>query len=111
MKKDENKKSMFVTAASKGLGLTLVKKLLTQNYHAAATSRSVQSLFNKLGEASDNFLPLEMDLTNNENVKEAITKSIAYLGQIDVVVNNEGYALIGTLEELSEQEVRSNFSA
>ena len=105
----KTKKVWFVTGASKGLGLTLAKKLLAQNYHVVATSRSVQSLINNIGEASDCFLPLEMDLTNNENVKEAITKSIAYFGQIDVVVNNAGYALIGTLEELSDQEVKSNF--
>jgi NAD(P)-dependent dehydrogenase (short-subunit alcohol dehydrogenase family) len=105
----ETRKVWFVTGASKGLGLTLVKKLLTQNYRVAATSRSVQSLVQELGESSEDFLPLEMNLTDNENVKAAIGECINHFGQIDVVVNNAGYALIGTLEELSEQEVKSNF--
>ena len=99
----------FITGASKGLGLTLVKKLLSENHSVAATSRSVQSLVDQLGEVTDNFLPLEMDLTDNQNVKEAISKSIAHFGHIDVMVNNAGYALIGTLEELSDQEIRKNF--
>ncbi|WP_194778536.1 SDR family oxidoreductase [Pararhodonellum marinum] len=105
----ETRKVWFVTGASKGLGLTLVKKLLTQNYRVAATSRSVQSLIKELGKSSEDFLPLEMNLTDNENVKAAIGECINHFGQIDVVVNNAGYALIGTLEELSEQEVKSNF--
>jgi NAD(P)-dependent dehydrogenase (short-subunit alcohol dehydrogenase family) len=105
----ETRKVWFVTGASKGLGIQLVKKLLANNYRVVATSRSVQSLIKELGESSDDFLPLEMNLTDNENVKAAIAQCINHFGQIDVVVNNAGYALIGTLEELSEQEVKSNF--
>jgi NAD(P)-dependent dehydrogenase (short-subunit alcohol dehydrogenase family) len=105
----ETRKVWFVTGASKGLGIQLVKKLLANNYRVVATSRSVQSLIKELGESSEDFLPLEMNLTDNENVKAAIAACINHFGQIDVVVNNAGYALIGTLEELSEQEVKSNF--
>jgi NAD(P)-dependent dehydrogenase (short-subunit alcohol dehydrogenase family) len=105
----ETRKVWFVTGASKGLGIQLVKKLLANNYRVVATSRSVRSLIQELGESSDDFLPLEMNLTDNENVKAAIAACINHFGQIDVVVNNAGYALIGTLEELSEQEVKSNF--
>lgn len=105
----EKRKVWFVTGASKGLGMQLVKKLLASNYRVAATSRSALSLIKELGKASDNFLPLEMNLTDNEDVKAAITACVNHFGQIDVVVNNAGYALIGTLEELSEQEVKSNF--
>jgi len=105
----ETKKVWFVTGASKGLGLTLVKKLLAQDYRVAATSRNVQSLVNEIGDVSDSFLPLEMSLTDNENVKAAIAESINHFGQIDVVVNNAGFGLMGTLEELSDEEVKNNF--
>ena len=105
----ETKKVWFVTGASKGLGLALVKKLLENNYRVVATSRSSQSLIKEIGEASDSFLPLEVSLTDNENVKSAIAKSIDYFGQIDVIVNNAGYGQLGTLEELSDEEARANF--
>ncbi|HSF55220.1 MAG TPA: SDR family oxidoreductase [Algoriphagus sp.] len=105
----KTKKVWFVTGASKGLGLTLVKKLLAENYQVAATSRMIQSLTNELGELTEDFLPLEMNLADNENVKQAVAKAIDHFGKIDVLVNNAGYALIGTLEELSDREVLSNF--
>lgn len=105
----DTKKVWFVTGASKGLGLTLVKKLLSIGYRVAATSRNLQSLQEELGPASDQFLPLSMDLTNNDNVKKAIDQCVLHFGQIDVVVNNAGFGLIGTLEELSDKEVRDNF--
>ena len=102
-------KVWFVTGASKGLGLTLVKKLLANHYRVAATSRSLASLHKEIGIASESFLPLEMDLTNNDDVKTAVAQCIQHFRRIDVVVNNAGFGLIGTLEELTDAEVKENF--
>lgn len=103
------KKVWFITGASKGLGLILTKKLLLQGCNVASTSRNKQSLIKEIGEENENFLPIEMDLTKNENVKKAIQTTISHFGRIDVLVNNAGYSQIGTLEELSEKEVEANF--
>lgn len=105
----ETKKVWLVTGASKGLGLSLVKKLLKEGFRVVATTRNTQSLIQELGQSSDVFLPLEVTLTDNDNVKKAIEKSIAHFGQLDVVVNNAGYGQIGTLEELTDEEARTNF--
>jgi NAD(P)-dependent dehydrogenase (short-subunit alcohol dehydrogenase family) len=105
----ETRKVWFVTGASKGLGLTLVKKLLANDYHVAATSRNMETLIKEIGDVSGSFLPLEMNLTDNENVKACIAECINHFGGIDVVVNNAGFGLIGTLEELSDQEVKHNY--
>lgn len=104
------KKVWFITGASKGLGLTLVRKLLNEDFRVIATTRNIQSLIEDVGNASEQFLPLEVDLTDNENVNKAVAKSIEYFGQIDFVVNNAGYAQIGTLEELTDEEVKQNFN-
>lgn len=105
----ETKKVWFVTGASKGLGLALVKKLLANNYRVVATSRNFKSLIAEVGETSETFLPLEVNLTDNDDVKSAIAKSVEHFGQVDVIVNNAGYGQIGTLEELSDKEARTNF--
>ncbi|MDQ3712893.1 MAG: oxidoreductase [Acidobacteriota bacterium] len=105
----DDKKVWFVTGASKGLGLTLAKKLLSEGFRVAATSRNAKALIEAVGEKSENFLPLEMDLLNEQSVSEAIQKTLAAFGEIDVIVNNAGYGQVGTLEEVSDQEVRNNF--
>jgi len=87
----------------------LAKKLLSQGYAVVATSRNIKSLIDEIGAESDMFMPIQMDITDNKNVKMAIETSINYFGKIDVVVNNAGYSQIGTLEELSEKEVENNF--
>lgn len=104
----ENKKVWFVTGASKGLGLTLVKKLLSIGDNVAATSRSLSDLSKAVGEF-ENFLPLAVDLINEESVESAIGQTISKFGQLDVVVNNAGYGMLGALEELSDKESRENF--
>ncbi|MET0570554.1 MAG: SDR family oxidoreductase [Pedobacter agri] len=104
----ENNKVWFVTGASKGLGLTLVKKLLSNGYNVAATSRNLNDLSKAVGEF-ENFLPLSVDLMSEESVESAISKTISKFGQLDIVVNNAGYGMLGALEELSDKEARENF--
>lgn len=106
----EAKKVWFVTGASKGLGLSLVKALLKNGYRVVATSRNKKSLVREFGESSNKFLPLELHLTDDNDVKAAIEKSLLHFGAIDVVVNNAGYGQTGTLEELSDEEVKGNFN-
>jgi NAD(P)-dependent dehydrogenase (short-subunit alcohol dehydrogenase family) len=107
MKKE---KVWFVTGASKGLGLALVKHLLKEGYKVAATSRDVNALRAEAGHESEYFLPLEVSLTSDGSVSEAVAGIIAKLGTIDVVVNNAGYGQLGTLEELTDEEARENFN-
>lgn len=102
-------KVWFITGASKGLGLALVQKLLAYNYRVAATSRTIDVLKQLIPNFSDTFLPLEMDILNDGNVRGSIEKVIAHFGQIDIIVNNAGYSQIGTQEELSDKEVKQNF--
>lgn len=104
----DTKKIWFVTGASKGLGLSLVKRLLDEGYNVAATSRTIESLEKELG-VSKSFLPLEVNITDEKSVSSAIAKTLETFGSIDVVVNNAGYGQLGTLEELSDREARKNF--
>lgn len=102
-------RTWFVTGASKGLGQKLVAHLLEQGHQVAATSRAAASLTDVFGRATDCFLPLEVDLTNDYSVQQAIDKTVQQFGVIDVVVNNAGYAQQGTVEALSDEELRKNF--
>ncbi|RQO38236.1 short-chain dehydrogenase/reductase [Chryseobacterium sp. KBW03] len=106
----ETKKVWFVTGASKGLGFELVKKLLSEGFQVAATSRTVESLISTIGDTSENFLPLSVNITDNNDIKSAIAKTVEHFGRIDVVVNNAGYGQIGTLEELTDEEARENYA-
>lgn len=104
-----DQKVWYVTGASKGLGLTLVKKLLDQGYRVAATSRNMKQLIEAVDVESKNFLPLEVDLTNDESVKESLEKTWLIFKSVDVVVNNAGYGIGGSIEELTDEETRGNF--
>jgi len=102
-------KVWFITGASKGLGLALVRQLLVRGYAVAATSRSLGDLTKAVGKGTDMFLPLAVDLENENSVKNALAETVKYFGRVDVVVNNAGYGQVGALEELSDAEARGNF--
>ena len=103
-------KVWYITGASQGLGLSLVKQLLSAGYRVSATSRSVSEMQNKIG-AKDSrcFLPQEVDLTKSDAIYESIERTIATFGTIDVIVNNAGYGMEGTVEELNERAMRDIF--
>ncbi|MET3880311.1 oxidoreductase [Chitinophaga sp. OAE865] len=103
----DNKKVWFVTGASKGLGRSLVKQLLSKGYKVAATSRNIEDL--RKVATGDDFLPLAVDLKTESSVEAAVKETISRFGRIDVLVNNAGYGQVGSIEELSDAESRSNF--
>lgn len=106
----DNKKVWYITGASKGLGLALVKKLLDRGYRVAATSRHIEELKQAVDVNTEGqFLPLQVDLTTLDSIVESMKQTHEIFGQIDVVVNNAGYGIGGAIEELSEEEILANF--
>ena len=108
MENQTKKEVWFVTGASKGFGLEFIEQLIEKGAYVAATSRSLTQLEKAAG-SHKNLLLLETDLTNEQSVGDAIEKTIERFGRIDNIVNNAGYGLLGTLEELSDAEARQNF--
>ncbi|AXX27710.1 SDR family oxidoreductase [Actinosynnema pretiosum subsp. pretiosum] len=96
----------FVTGASKGLGLELVRQLLAQGANVAATSRSADRLRAALADVdTTRLLPLAVDLADEADVQRAVTAAERF-GRLDVVVNNAGYGYLAAVEETTAQAVR-----
>jgi NAD(P)-dependent dehydrogenase (short-subunit alcohol dehydrogenase family) len=106
---DNQRKTWFVTGSSQGIGLVLTKQLLLEGYNVAATARNLETLKNAVGASSSQFLPLQVDLVNEDSVTEAVKSTIAHFGNIDYLVNNAGFGLIGGIEESSNKEVQESF--
>src|SRR4030095_2608747 len=49
-----------------------------------------------------------LNIADDQEVKEAVKQTVETFGRLDVLVNNAGYAIFGTLEELSEKEFRQS---
>ncbi|EGC38219.1 hypothetical protein DICPUDRAFT_86619 [Dictyostelium purpureum] len=108
----KDQKVFYITGASKGFGLILVNQLLERGFNVAATSRNKEQLVNVINNklvTEENFLPLQVDLTSDESVKKSIEDTISKFTRIDVIINNAGYGQFGTIEELTDKEVRDNF--
>ena len=102
-------KTWLITGAARGIGLSLARQVLARGDGVAATSRTMESLRKALGADSDRFLALEVDLVSEPGVQAAMEKVIGVFGSIDVVVNNAGYGQQGTIEALTDAELRRNF--
>ncbi len=87
-----DKKVWFITGASRGLGLALIKNLLAAGHRVAAASKHLPELVETISKTPDaGFLPLEFDATDEAAVARSIHITGETFGRIDVLVNNAGY--------------------
>ena len=103
------KKTWFITGATKGIGYALAKLLLNNGHNVIATSRSSKNLKEAFNAPLNSLLPVEVYLESEESIALAVIKGIEHFGQIDCLVNNAGYGLLGGIEEASKKEVQQNF--
>lgn len=99
-------KIILITGASRGFGQLWTKAFLEQGYTVAATARNLASLDELKAEFEAQLLPIQLDVTDREQAIEAVQQAHQQLGRIDVLINNAGYGLFGSVEETSEQQAR-----
>ncbi len=106
-----NSKVWFITGASRGFGRIWAEAALERGDKVAATARKVEDVADLTERFGDAVLPLALDVTDAEQVKQAVPQAHTHFGRLDVVINNAGYSLMGTIEEGSEADVRAEFDA
>jgi NAD(P)-dependent dehydrogenase (short-subunit alcohol dehydrogenase family) len=99
-------KVWFITGTSKGFGRVWAEAALARGDRVAATARDVKTLGPLVERYRDQVAAIRLDVTDKTAVGAAITEAHARFGRLDVVVNNAGYGLFGTIEEVSEAEAR-----
>lgn len=105
--KNSNAKVWFITGASRGFGSVWANAALKRGDKVAATARNVNSIAQLKEQYGDNVLTLELDVTNLEQVKVTVEQAHAYFGRLDIVLNNAGYSLVGTIEEAGTDDIRA----
>jgi len=103
------KKVWFITGTSAGIGRELAETALERGYRVAATARKPRVLQDLAEKYPETVLTLKLDVTNKNDIAEAIHKTVEKFGRIDVVVNNAGYGLLGAVEEPSDEQIRQQF--
>ncbi|GAB2695683.1 SDR family oxidoreductase [Mucilaginibacter koreensis] len=104
------KKTIFITGTSSGIGKATAKLFANKGWQVIATMRKpeLETELNQL----EGITLLPLDVTDLKQIEE-ITKKVLASGDIDIVLNNAGYALIGPLEASTDeqlvQQMETNF--
>jgi NAD(P)-dependent dehydrogenase (short-subunit alcohol dehydrogenase family) len=102
----------LITGSSSGLGAVLAETVLRAGHHVLATARNPSKAaieYPQISELGGTWI--ELDVTRPDT-SERVSKAIQthFNGAIDVVVNNAGYSLLGSIEDMSEEEMQMQFS-
>jgi NADP-dependent 3-hydroxy acid dehydrogenase YdfG len=107
--KNEKNKIWFITGASRGFGRVWTEAALERGDKVAATARKLSSIADLKERFGDNVLTLELDVTNHDQVRTVVSQAHEHFGSLDIVLNNAGYSLVGTIEEASADDVRAMY--
>jgi len=99
-------KTIFITGASRGFGKIWAEAFLKRGDKVIATARNTDTLNDLVAAYGNAILPIQLDVNNREQVFAAIEQAKQHFGTIDVLINNAGYGLFGTIEETTEQQAR-----
>ena len=105
-------KVALVTGSSSGIGYETSLALAREGYFTYATMRDLkkEAVIKKIAEEEN--LPLkviELDVDNEDSVQNAVETIIEEKQRIDVLVNNAGWGIWGTAEDVSIEEFRAQF--
>ena len=102
-----SEKVWFITGTSRGFGREWAIAALERGDKVAATARTVGTLDDLADRFGELILPIELDVTDHDAAFAAVKQAHDHFGRLDVVINNAGYGLFGTVEEVSEAEARA----
>lgn len=109
MENQKDSKVWFITGASRGFGRVWADAALKRGDKVAVTARQLASIADLKETYGENVLTLELDVTKPEQVRAAVAQANEYFGRLDVVINNAGYSLVGTIEEASADDVKAMY--
>ena len=108
----QGEKVALVTGSSSGIGFETSVILARAGFNTYASMRNLEKSKNITEIAKKEKIPLQviqLDVNNDGSVKDAIFKIVNAGQRIDVLINNAGYALFGTVEDTSIEEIKAQF--
>ena len=104
-------KTWFITGCSTGFGRELAALLLPRGANVVATARDAGRVADLAEGGHERFLPIALDVTRPEQIRDAVSAATERFGRIDVLVNNAGYGYQASIEEGEDAEIRDQFEA
>ncbi|MFI8101084.1 SDR family NAD(P)-dependent oxidoreductase [Streptomyces sp. NPDC086023] len=102
-------RTWLITGATSGIGRELALQALENGETVSALARDTAPLAELAEAHGERLLLIPADVRDEQAVREAVERTVARFGRIDVVANNAGYGLFGAVEEASDTQARAVF--
>jgi NAD(P)-dependent dehydrogenase (short-subunit alcohol dehydrogenase family) len=99
----------LITGCSSGFGRALAEYALERGMRVAVTARDPRQAEDITASYGERALALRLDVTDADQVVQAVARAQAQFGGIDVLVNNAGFGYLASVEESEEERIRAMF--
>lgn len=96
---------ILITGASSGIGKTTAKRLLKEGHTVYVAARRVDAMQDLQAQGA---IPLRLDVTKEDDIQAAVSQLKAN-GGVDVLINNAGFGMYGSVEETTIEDARYQF--
>ncbi|MDM0025509.1 SDR family NAD(P)-dependent oxidoreductase [Variovorax saccharolyticus] len=93
-------KTFFLTGSARGLGRSIAIAVLDAGHQLVATARKPRQLDDLVERYRDRILPVALDVTDFAAAQGAVRAALDSFGRLDVVINNAGFANVGSVEDM-----------
>lgn len=97
----------LISGASRGLGRAIAEAALAAGHRVVAGVRSASALDDLTAREADHLAVVELDVTDDGQVRNAVETAIQRWGRLDVLVNNAGYANMAAAEDVDFDDFRA----
>lgn len=93
----------IISGGGRGIGLSLVERFVAENCQVVALDLAFSD------DLPDSVMQVVCDVTDEDGVARAIEQVVERFGTIDILINNAGINLLGSVEELTLEQWRRCF--
>jgi NADP-dependent 3-hydroxy acid dehydrogenase YdfG len=99
----------FITGTSSGMGYAAARAALEHGDLVAATARDTSAIEQLVADFPGRALAIKLDVRDEQAARMAVSRTVGEFRRIDVVFNNAGFALMGSVEGTSDKQARDLF--
>lgn len=102
-------KTALITGAARGIGFAFAKAYVREGARVAIADIDIERARTSAADIGNAAIAVEMDVTSQDSIENAVKETVAALGQIDILINNAAIFSAAPIVEIDRKDYQRVF--